>query len=90
MLIISVQSPAWANCQKTLDACDRAVETCKVALDARNEEVKLCNFALRQAVDQNFALKDEIESKDKQLRAWYRNPYFMVALGLVIGVAVTK
>jgi hypothetical protein len=89
ILTISVPRQTLANCQTTLDLCDKAVESCKVALEAKKEEIKLCRLGLSQALDNDQHLRMELEDKEKQLGSWYRNPFTMGTVGVIIGIVVT-
>jgi hypothetical protein len=66
------------------------VDQCKTALDARKREIELCSLGLQQVQSSNAQLNEEIENKNAQLSAFYRNPWLMIALGLVAGVALTR
>lgn len=85
-------SAAHANCQtdELLSKCNVAVEDCRAALDARNKEIQLCRLGLIQSLDRQGQLNANLEDAQDKLGSPFRNPWLMIALGLVIGVAVTK
>lgn len=91
MMIISALSTTTgrADCQTNLKKCDEAVESCKAALEARKEEIKLCRLGLSQSLDRNDQLARELDDKNSQLQKFYRNPFIMTTLGVVIGIVVT-
>jgi hypothetical protein len=70
--------------------CNEDILICDKALQAKKGELKLCDLAVLQLKDENVLLKTQVADKDEALRAWYHNPFVLVALGLVIGVGVTR
>ena len=91
-LILSalLATTAKADCPARLNQCVEVVDACQAALTARKDELKLCNLGLQQSMSTNTQLNEEIENKNAQLSAFYRNPWLMLALGLVAGVALTR
>lgn len=90
VLSLSLTTIARADCKSTLDLCVKAENQCKAALDQRNQEIQLCQLAVSKGVEQNSQLNQTIEAQDAKLSSWTRNPFVMLAIGLVIGVAVTR
>lgn len=66
------------------------VDSCQAALTARKDELQLCNLGLAQSQSRSAHLNQEVENKNGQLAAWYRNPMIMLALGILAGVALTR
>lgn len=75
--------PAAPTCNDVLSLCGRA-------LNARNAELKLSDLALKARTEQNVALLKAVESQERQLGAWYRNPFFLVGIGLIGGALLVK
>jgi hypothetical protein len=86
MCVLSTLTPMTARA----GTCEQDIILCDKALQAKKGELRLCDLAVRQLQDENTVLKTQITDKDDALRAWYHNPFVLVALGLVIGVAATR
>ncbi len=65
--------------------CHDVIRTCDRALEEKEKEVKICDLGLKQTLEHNQELSSELESKQKSLEAWYRNPFVMLALGGLAG-----
>lgn len=87
---MSISKNVRADCQTTLEKCDKAVKACGDALDARKKEVSLCNLALTQTLEDNSSLRIQIDNKEAELNKWYRNPIIMGVLGVAAGVLVIE
>jgi hypothetical protein len=85
LLLLSISGSAIAQTK-----CDTALNACIKALDARTEQVQALDLALTESRKEADSLRASGREKDEQLSAWYRNPFVMMALGLVAGVAVTR
>lgn len=81
---------AKAECQTTLEKCDKALSACDSALEARNKEIKICNLALMQAVNKAETLNIQVKERESELSAWYRNPFIMITLGIVAGAIINS
>ena len=88
--LLMMTATARADCPARLTQCVEVVDQCKTALEARKREVELCRLGLQQSQSTNSQLNEELEQKNKQLEAWYRNPWLLLAIGLVGGVALTR
>jgi hypothetical protein len=89
-VLLMSTNQALADCQQTLDLCLGAETKCKAAIGQKNQEIQLCRLAVSKGVEQNSQLNQTIESQDAKLSAWYRNPFLLLAIGLVAGVALTR
>jgi hypothetical protein len=78
LLILGMLSNA--NAQTTLDKCTKAV-------DALEKETKLCDLALdftKQKFEDQAKLNAKLLEEKTQ---WYSNPFVMLTLGAVAGLA---
>lgn len=84
-LSLLLTSPARADCTTQVALCEQALGSCAHLVDAQKKEIGLCRLGLTQSLDNNAMLSIEIKDKQDQLQSWYRNPFVMVAVGLVLG-----
>ena len=90
-LALSTSSIAKADrSQDLLNQCKIVLTEGQEALDAKNKELSLCNLGLTQSQNNVAQLNTELENKNAQLSAFYRNPFFMLAIGILAGVALTR
>ena len=91
LLCFSLIAPnAIADCESTLEACDKAVETCKKAKEAKDGALQLCNLALTESIDEVARLNGVVDERNEQLDAWYRNPFIMGILGVAAGIVIIE
>jgi len=69
--------------------CDKVIETCDRALAAKDKQIRLCDLALAQSIERGGQLTFELRQKDEQLSAWYRNPFTMATIGVLLGIVAT-
>lgn len=72
---------ARVTCEEVLDKCGQAVE-------AKNKHIQKLELGLAKQTERVVDLSSQLEDKNSQLQAWYRNPFVVGALGLVAGAAV--
>lgn len=80
---------ASATCDSVLDKCVVAVAECRIAKDERNKEVELCRLGLTQAREYGGLMTEKVIERDDQLSAWYRNPFVVGVIGVLIGGIAT-
>lgn len=85
MLLLLITKPATATCEQSLALCDTAVNVCGDLVDKQKTEIGLCRLGLTQSLNHSAMLDLELKDTQESLNAWYRNPFVMVALGLVVG-----
>ena len=87
-LLLALSSPARASCENeraALNDCWEAIGACQAVVDAQKKELSLCKLGLVQTLDQLGMVNLELNDAKDDLRAWYRNPFVMVALGMLVG-----
>lgn len=77
---LSIQTALATNCNDVIQACEKAI-------DAKNEQIIELGKGLDLITTQNVELRDIVTTQDKQLSAWYRNPFIMLGLGVIAGGA---
>lgn len=88
LLFLGLSNPARAQCEaeKTaLNSCWDAVGACNQVVKAKDKEISLCQLGLVQTLDHAAMLDLELKDTQDKLQSWYRNPFVMVALGLIVG-----
>ena len=78
------QSSCNLNEHKTKEALEQCVRT----VDAKNKQIKLSDLALQQSRDANLELGKQIEATREENQAFYRNPFIMGTLGLLVGAII--
>lgn len=79
----SLTAQAETSCREVISKCDDA-------LAAKNKQISKLELGLTQCAGRTVDLQAQIQSKNEQLQAFYRNPFVMLALGAVAGVAVIE
>jgi hypothetical protein len=78
------------TCPQALEENHAALLQCLKVVDLKKAEITQFQISLEERdkllASTQAALRDEQESKNSLLR----NPFFLVGIGLVIGVAITK
>lgn len=82
-MIPSLALAGTPTCNEVLQACDKAFE-------AKKKEVQLCDLALKKSVDQNAALTKEIKDKEASGSSIFKNPFFLMGIGLVGGLIINR
>lgn len=72
------------------ETCDSVLEKCALALDATKKQVELSDLAIKSLKEQNTQLVVNIKGLEDSNNAWYKNPFIMIGLGLVVGVVITR
>lgn len=78
---IATNATAQTRCDELVLACDRVVA-------AKNNQIEKLELGLAKQTERVVDLTSQLESKNEQLQAFYRNPFVMLSLGLVAGAAV--
>ncbi len=81
MILISLSQEAISK-----TTCSTVIKACDKALAAKNKTIDSYKAGLDKSKDLLVTLQKDVESKDAQLSAWYRNPILMVLIGATIGV----
>lgn len=68
--------------------CDEVISKCDAALAAKNKQIQKLELGLTKQTERVADLSQQVEDKNQQLQAWYRNPLIVGALGLVAGAAL--
>lgn len=68
-----------ADCTALIEAADKAIA-------AQKKEVETCKLGVKLLDDENVKLTTDVLDKERQLSAWYRNPFYILGLGLVGGL----
>jgi hypothetical protein len=71
-----------------LTTCEEVISKCDSALEAKNKQIKKLELGLTTQTERVADLSSQLEDKNQELQAWYRNPFVVGALGLVAGAAV--
>jgi hypothetical protein len=69
---------------------DEVIKACDSALEARKEELRLCNLGIKIRTDENVRLEKENADLRDASGVWYKNPFLLIALGLVGGVVISR
>lgn len=81
------EPPTKPDCSAVIKAADKAI-------GALQNEVDVCRQGLLIYSEQNKALVEDNAAKSRALESVWRNPYFMIGLGLlggvVAGVAISR
>jgi hypothetical protein len=70
--------------------CDDVLSLCDKALQAKDKELELCDLGLKQTLDQKVQLETEVKDLNDRSSSIFRNPFFLIGLGLVGGVLLAK
>ncbi len=65
--------------------CEPIISACRKALQAQQEEIGATRLTTTQAIEQASQAQLALQASDAKLQAWYRNPYFVSALGMLAG-----
>lgn len=68
--------------------CNDVVRSCDKALLDKDKVITLSDLALTQRKDQVEGLNRELQSEKDRNSAFYRQPWFLVVLGAVVGKLV--
>jgi len=69
------------------DECTPIIQAARKAIEAQKQEIQDLKIGLDMATKDIAAAQKDINKKDEQLGAWYRNPFVVGALSLVVGAA---
>lgn len=72
-----------ADCIDDIKVCDKAVQTQKKALSE-------CSKTLNLGLQQRDVFATTLTEREKELQAWYRNPFVMLGLGIISGIVIVK
>jgi hypothetical protein len=89
----TLSATAWATPSPTPTAkvtCQDVIKACDQALEDKNKAIEKLNLGLAESTKQAGELSVELDKKEKQLSAWYRNPFILIGLGLLGGVIIAK
>ncbi len=88
---MSITSPTLAKGTEIgADPCREIITACDEALSARKKELQLCDLGLKQSLDTNASLRQDVQDRDAKLGAIWRNPWLYLALGIAAGVVIAK
>lgn len=65
--------------------CNDVIAKCDAALAAKDEQIRLSDLALKQSMEFSGNLAVVAQDRERQLNAWYRNPFIMLILGAAVG-----
>lgn len=68
------------------DDCRPLIESCDKALADKKREIELCKLGLTQTIDQTKQLIQDVQDRDAKLSSMWRNPFFLIPLGLAAGM----
>jgi hypothetical protein len=68
--------------------CEEVLEKCGQAVEAKNKQIQKLELGLAKQTERVVDLSSQLEDKNSQLQAWYRNPFVVFSIGLVAGAAV--
>lgn len=81
--------PTYAG-TKTTPTCNQVIQACDKALADKDAAIKSRDKELSQYQIMSKAQADEIAAKDRELSAWWRNPYVWGVVGLGLGIYLGK
>lgn len=83
LLLLSQTATAGETCRPLVEACDRAIEQ-------KNAAIRDLGVVIDLRDKQVAALTSDVEAKERQLGAFYRNPFYMLLIGAAVGVVVFR
>ena len=92
MLLISTISPAisFADDTQKLAECNAVLGKCGEVVKAKNKELDLCHVGLKQSLDFSAETNKQLDEANAKLQSPLRNPFVMVALGMIAGMVIGK
>ena len=81
------EPPTVAECVKDAKAIIRAAD---LVIDLQEKQISARDALIKDVIQQNDSLAVETQKMRDSVGAWYRNPWFLIGAGLLVGVAVTK
>jgi hypothetical protein len=85
---IPLASPTPSPSPKTI--CNQVIKACDKALEDKNKQIKLSDLAIKKLTDDNTELNKKVEESEDKLGSFWRNPYFLVGLGILGTLILTK
>lgn len=88
MIISSVTIPnsGLADCKSD---CERVISAADAALKARDGEIAAQKTAIDDLTNDLVATQARLNADTAELHAWYRNPFILIPLGVLVGGATT-
>lgn len=83
LLSMSVSTQALAEV-----SCQQVIQAAREALAKKDEQISVCQLGVKDLQDQNVLLNKQVQEKNSQLGAFYRNPWVMGTIGALIGIFV--
>lgn len=71
-------------------ACEDVIRACDKALFDKEKVITLGDLALDQRKQQVESLTKQVEERERQLASPLRNPWFILAIGIVAGGLISK
>lgn len=87
MILTSV---LWTSITKAEISCDQVLQKCDQTVKAQRKELELSDLAIKQSQDSLMKLTQELETEKNKSSAFYRNPFFLIGIGLIGGVLIAK
>lgn len=83
LLLTSPSAFAAVDCKQVVGACDKVIKI-------EHSINRLQEKRVKKLTEQTLLLNTKLQQTQDSLGAWYRNPFVLIALGLVAGVAITR
>lgn len=83
LLLGPTQGMGTETCNSVLEKCDKALQETKKSLE-------ISDLAVQTLRNQNQDLVVQVKELESSNSAWYKNPFLMIGLGLVVGVVIAK
>jgi len=72
------------------ETCDSVLEKCSIALSETKKQVEISDLAIKTLKEQNTDLYVQVRDLQESANAWYKNPFILIGVGLVLGVVIAK
>jgi peptidoglycan hydrolase CwlO-like protein len=70
-------------------SCRDVIKACDETIASKNKALEISNLAIKEAQKQVGDLTTQVNDKNEQLSAWYRNPFILGMLGVLAGGLAT-
>lgn len=90
LAMLTISQTALGVCQDQLNACNKVIDLGNQALVAKDKEIDLAKISISQQTEHAAQLQVKLTEAEESNGSWYHNPFIMLALGLVTGVALTQ
>lgn len=69
----------------TKPTCKEVIAQCDKTIEAKNKAIELSNLALKSCSEQSGLAQTELNNSNEKLNAWYRNPFIVGFMGVLVG-----